>query len=121
MSIAVCILVWSVAVGIREGYTFGGRDRLSDIEYHFIRRYLEQGAIVMLGLALGGVRGSMLVAGAMWAFTFTVYEPFLDFISTGKWVWFKKINPYNGKNQGRTQQIILTLAGIALLIGANYV
>ena len=106
--------MWSIAVGLREGYTFGNYYKLTDKQYHFIRRYIEQGGLVVVFLGLGGISSCLIGTGLMWAFTFTVYEPCLDWMAKGKWVWFKKVNPYDGRNVGRMEQIILTVAGFSM-------
>ena len=106
--------MWSIAVGLREGYTFGNYYKLTDKQYHFIRRYIEQGGLVVVFLGLGGISGCLIGTGLMWAFTFTIYEPCLDWMAKGKWRIFKKVNPYNGHNVGRVEQIALTLIGLLI-------
>ena len=110
------LFMWSVAVGLRDGYTWTAfRDRLP-FNYHLMRRYIEQGGLCVVFFGLGGFEGLLLAVGLMWAFTFLVYEPCLDYMITGRWVWFKKSNPYEGRNVGRWEQIALTITGMVLAV-----
>jgi len=115
--------MWSIAIGMREGITFGNFYKLTGKQYHLIRRYLEQGGLVLSVFGLGlhisllwAFKMALIFTGLMWMLTFPVYEVALDKTSKGEWKFFKENNPYDGKNQGRWKQIGLTMMGLLLLL-----
>ena len=113
------VFLWSLSTGLREGYTWTARrDRLPLMDYH-AWRMIEQLGICLSVYGAGGLKYLLIYIGLNWAMVFTIYEPALDYMMRGRWIWFKKINPYNicgyKWNFGRWQQIALTLTGAIIL------
>ena len=113
-------IIWAFAVGFREGYTWTKfRDRLPIMDYH-AWRYVEQFAIFLMILGSAGWECTILYTGLNWFTTYTIYEPCLDYMVTGRWVWFKKSNPYNicgfKFNQGLAYQLTVTILGLILIL-----
>ena len=117
-------IIWAFAVGFREGYTWTKfRDRLPIMDYH-AWRYMEQFGILFSVIGAYHVvsiwQAVLFYVGLNWLLTYTIYEPCLDYMVTGRWVWFKKSNPYNicgfKFNQGLIYQLSVTILGLILIL-----
>ena len=129
------VFMWSNATGFREGFTWQNARRraktpLPLFDYH-TWRYIEQFSIFgsIIATAFIGWQAIIIYWGANWFFVYVSYEPCLDYMVQGRWIWFKSNNPYTiricGKeytfNNGTAYQITLTLIGLTLtIIGAYY-
>jgi len=122
---AIGVFLWSFATGYREGYTWTqNRARLDFLDYH-AWRMVEQLGIVLIAYGLSGAKGMLLYVGLNWSLLYTVYEPVLDYMVTGRWTWFKNHNPYTicgfKLNQGRVYQMFMTVIGVAAVCIAIFI
>ena len=112
----ISIVLWSLAVGLREGFTWHGGD-MPLIDYHSWR-YIEQIGIVLFVLSIANLYKTIFYIGLNWSMVFTIYEPALNFMGSGKLQWFIDSNPYTimgySVNQGTKYQILFTVIGLAL-------
>lgn len=111
------VLIWSIATGLREGFTWGSNRILPLLNYHGWRM-VEQLGILLMIYGTAGPRAALFYLGVNWSLVFTVYEPFLDWQMTRRWVFFKRDNPYEGINMGRPFQLVITFTGVGMILAS---
>jgi len=85
---------------------------------------VEQLGILLMIYGVGGVSWAWMYIGINWLFLYTIYEPALNYMSTGRFVFFDNNNLYTifgiKFNQGTFYQIAFTIIALAIITGVHY-
>jgi len=122
-SLAIGVFLWSLATGLREGYTWTGGNFPFMNDYH-AWRMVEQLGILMMIYGAGGASLAWMYLGFNWLFVYTIYEPALNYMITGRLVFFDNNNLYTifgvKFNQGTVYQLLFTIISLVIIIGVHY-
>ena len=113
------VFLWSLAVGLREGFTWNGHTGLPLLDYH-AWRMVEYLGVLLIVYALTNLEKTIMFVGGVWVMLFTVYEPALNWMVGKTPLFFNNDNPYTilgfTFNWGVVLQILFTALGFYLLI-----